>query len=157
MSPNFRRRFRRRRDGSVVVSLPEEEREALAEFLRQMRELLVDDTDPSLRRLKPPARPDDAESESEYRGLVDHDLLQTRLDAIDLVAGGLDGATLDSEGVGAWMQALNCLRLILGERFDAEGIEPDIDNRDSPLVGVYHWLAWLLEQLVDAATPNLDG
>jgi len=141
----------------VVVSLPREEREALGNFLKQMRELLVDDIDPSLRRLKPPARLDDAESESEYREMVDRDLLQNRLDAIDLVASGLDGSTLDSAGVGAWMQALNCLRLILGERFDAEGIEPDTGNTDSPLVGIYHWLAWLLEQLVDAAMPSLDG
>jgi len=156
MSPGFRRRFRRQRDGLVSVSLPEEEREALGEFLRQMREMLVDDSDPSLRRLKPPARPDDPESESDYREMIDDDLLQNRLEAIDTVTSGLEGTALDSEGVGAWMQALNCLRLILGERFEAEGIEPDNGPEDSPMVDVYHWLAWLLEQLVDAAMPNLD-
>jgi len=121
-----------------------------------MREMLIDDTDPSLRRLKPPARPDDPESESEYRGMIDDDLLQTRLDAIDTVASGIGGTELDAEGVGAWMQALNCLRLILGERFDAEGLDPDNNPTDSPMADIYHWLAWLLEQLVDAAMPNLD-
>jgi len=156
MSPGFRRRFRRQRNGLVSVSLPKEEREALGEFLRQMREMLVDDADPSLRRLKPPARPDDPESESDYRDMIDDDLLKNRLEAIDTVTAGLDGADLDPEGVEAWMQALNCLRLILGERFEAEGIEPDNDPENSPMVGIYQWLAWLLEQLVDAAMPNLD-
>jgi len=140
----------------VTVSLPKEEREALGEFLRQMREMLVDDSDPSLRRLKPPARPDDAESETNYRDMIDGDLLQTRLEAIDTVASGLDGTNLDPDGVGAWMQALNCLRLILGERFEAEGIEPDHGSNDSPMVDIYHWLAWLLEQLVEAAMPGLE-
>jgi len=140
----------------VIVSLPKEEQDALGEFLRQMREMLIDDTDPSLRRLKPPARPDDPESESEYRSMIDDDLLQTRLDAIDTVASGIGGTELDAEGVGAWMQALNCLRLILGERFDAEGLDPDNNATDSPMADIYHWLAWLLEQLVDAAMPNLD-
>jgi len=140
----------------VIVSLPKEEQDALGEFLRQMREMLIDDTDPSLRRLKPPARPDDPESESEYRSMIDDDLLQNRLDAIDTVASGIGGTELDAEGVGAWMQALNCLRLILGERFDAEGLNPDDNTTDSPMADIYHWLAWLLEQLVDAAMPSLE-
>lgn len=140
----------------MIVSLPKEEQDALGEFLRQMREMLIDDTDPSLRRLKPPARPDDPESESEYRSMIDDDLLQNRLDAIDTVASGIGGTELDAEGVGAWMQALNCLRLILGERFDAEGLNPDDNTTDSPMADIYHWLAWLLEQLVDAAMPSLE-
>ncbi len=155
MNPSFRRRFRNHK-GLVVVALPSEESKALGEFMGQLRDMLVDGTDPGLRRLKPPARPDDPESEDDYRRMIDDDLQQARLDAIDTVESGLGGAALDGEGVAAWMQSLNCLRLVLGERFEVEGINPDDGSSDSPMIDLYHWLAWLLEQLVDAAMPSLD-
>lgn len=140
----------------MIVALPREEREALGEFLGQLRGMLVDDSDPSLRRLKPPAQPDDPASELDYREMIGDDLLTARLEAIDIVESGLDGATLDEDDVAAWMQSLNCLRLVLGERFEVEGVDPDIADSDSPMFDIYHWLAWLLEQLVEAAMPGLD-
>lgn len=155
MSPSFRKRFRNQ-NGRVVVALPKAEREALTEFMDQLRHILVDGTDPGLRRLSPPARPDDPESENDYRQMIDDDLLQARLDAITTVESGIDGTTLDDEGVGAWMRSLNCLRLILGERFDTEGVDPDDGTSDDPMVHLYHWFAWLLEQLVEAAMPGLE-
>ncbi len=155
MSPAFRRRFRHHR-GAVIVALPKEESEALREFLAQLRKMMIDDADPALRRLKPPARPDDEESEIEYREMIDDDLLKGRLEAIDIVESGIDGTKLDEEGVAAWMQSLNCLRLVLGERLEVEGIDTESLDDSTPLVGLYHWLAWLLEQLVEAAMPGLD-
>ncbi len=155
MNPSFRRRFRNHK-GLVVVALPSDESKVLGEFMSQLRGLLIGGTDPSLRRLKPPARPDDPESEHDYREMIDDDLQQVRLNAIDTVEAGLDGVTLDGEGIAAWMQSLNCLRLVLGERFETEGINPDDGSSDSPMIDLYHWLAWLLEQLVDAAMPSLD-
>ena len=156
MSPSFRRRFRRHK-GQVIVALTNEEREALGEFLQQLRRMLVDDSDPSLRRLKPPAQPDDPASELNYREMIGDDLLRSRLDAISTVESGLQGATLDDDEAAAWMQSLNCIRLILGERFEVEGINPDNADTDSPMSDIYHWLAWLLEQLVEAAMPGLDN
>lgn len=155
MSPAFRKRFRYR-DGQVVVALPKAESEALGEFMDQLRQMLVDGTDPGLRRLSPPACPDDPESENDYRQMVDDDLLEARLEAIATVEAGIDGTTLDDEDVGAWMRSLNCLRLILAERFDTEGINPDDGKSDDPMVHLYHWFAWLLEQLVEAAMPGLE-
>jgi len=161
MGPLFRRRFRWRGD-VVIVDLPDDEQEMLRHVLPQLREMVLTDTDPALRRLRPEARPDNDEAEAAYRELVDDDLLRSRLEAIEIVETGIGGAALDSEAVSAWMHSLNALRLVLGERLDVdvlghEALEalPDDDDRVG-IVGLYEWLGWLLEQLVSAAMPGLD-
>ena len=156
----FRHRFRWH-DDRVLVDLPGEEEEMLRHVLPQLRDLLIDDTDPALRRLRPTARPDDDEAEAAFRALVDDDLLRSRLEAIETVEAGIGGTSLDDEGVGAWMHSLNALRLVLGERLDITAIGhdalddlPDSDDR-SGLVALYEWLGWLLEQLVAAAANGI--
>ena len=161
MSPAFfRRRFRWKGD-VVVVDLPEDEQEMLAHVLPQLRELVMGETDPALRRLSPPARPDDEEAETFYRQMVTDDLLRSRLEAIEVVEDGIGGTTLDDAGIDAWMHSLNALRLVLGERLDVDVVGhdalhdlPDDDER-VPVVALYEWLGWLLEQLVDAAMNGL--
>ena len=150
------RRFRL--DGDVVVvDLPEEEREMLRHVLPQLRDLLMADTDPSLRRLKPNARPDDAEAEAAYREMVGDELLRGRLEAIETVEEGVDGAELDEDGVASWMHSLNGLRLVLGERLALEGVDlMDRADPESAIHALYEWLGWLLEQLVSAAGPTLE-
>ena len=69
MPPIFRRRFKWK-DDRVVVDLPEDEQEMLAHVLPQLRELVMGESDPALRRLSPPARPDDDEAETFYRQIV---------------------------------------------------------------------------------------
>ena len=159
----FRRRFRWK-DGEVIVDLPEDEQDMLQHVLPQLRSLVSGETDPALRRLSPPARPDDDEAETFYRQMVTDELLRSRLDAIDVVEDGIGGTTLDDEGVAAWMHSLNALRLVLGERLDVDVIGHDalhdLDPSDerAPVVALYEWLGWLLEQLVDAAMNALpDG
>ncbi len=140
----------------VVVSLHDEEREMLRQVLPQLRDLLMTGNDATLRRLNPTARPDDAEAEAAFRDLVDDDLLRGRLEAIETVENGIDGAELDDEGVGSWMHSLNSLRLVLGERLALEG--HDLASHDDPETAVsalYEWIGWLLEQLVAAAMPTL--
>lgn len=148
-------RFRLEGD-MVMVDLHEEEREMLRQVLPQLRDLLMTGNDATLRRLNPNARPDDAEAEASYRELVDDDLLRGRLEAIETVENGIDGAELDDAGVGSWMHSLNSLRLVLGERLALEG--HDLTSHDDPGTAVsalYEWVGWLLEQLVAAATPTL--
>lgn len=156
--PRLRPPRRFRLDGDVVVvDLPEEEREMLRQVLPQLRDLLMADVDPALRRLKPNARPDDAEAEAAYHEMVDDELLRGRLEAIETVEAGIDGARLDEDGVASWMHSLNGLRLVLGERIALEGI--DLLSRADPesaIHAIYEWLGWLLEQLVAAASPTLD-
>jgi hypothetical protein len=151
----MRRRFRLTDDG-IDVSLPDDERDILATLLSQFRELLMIDDDPNLTRLKPVAHPDDPEASREYTELVGDQLLRQRLEAIEAVEGGLEGATLDDEGIAAWLQTINGLRLVLGERLDVTE-DLDVDQRDpeAPAYALYEWLGWLLEQLVRAAADDL--
>lgn len=151
----MRRRFRLTDDG-IDVSLPDDERDILATLLSQFRELLMIDDDPNLTRLKPVAHPDDPEASREYTEMVGDQLLRQRLEAIEAVEGGLEGATLDDEGIAAWLQTINGLRLVLGERLDVTE-DLDVDQRDpeAPAYALYEWLGWLLEQLVRAAADDL--
>jgi len=163
MPPIYRRRFRWN-DDIVIVDLPDVEQEMLRIVLPQLRELVMAESDPVLRRLSPAARPDDDEAEAAYRDMVDNDLLRSRLEAIEIVEEGLGGTELDDDGIAAWMHSLNALRLVLGERLDVdvignEALEdlPDEDERVG-MVELYEWLGWLLEELVAAAMPGLpDG
>lgn len=154
----MRRRFRLT-DGGIDVSLPEDERDILATLLDQFRELLMIDEDPNLTRLKPVAHPDDPEASREYTEMVGDQLLRQRLEAIEQVEGGLEGATLDDEGIAAWLQTINGLRLVLGERLDVTEDLDAIDRRDpeAPAYALYEWLGWLLEQLVRAAADDLPA
>ena len=115
-----------------------------------------------LRRLSPPARPDDPDAEAFYRQMVTDELLASRLEAIEVVEEGIGGTVLDDAGVDSWMHSLNALRLVLGERLDVDVIGHDVlhdlepDDDRVPIVALYEWLGWLLEQLVDAAMNSLD-
>jgi hypothetical protein len=161
MAAFSRRRFRWK-NGQVVVELPDDEQDMLRHVLPQLRELVMDETDPALRRLSPPARPDDPDAEAFYRQMVTDELLASRLEAIEVVEEGIAGTVLDDAGVDSWMHSLNALRLVLGERLDVDVIGHDalhdLDPSDDrvPIVALYEWLGWLLEQLVDAAMNSLD-
>ena len=86
MAAFFRRRFRWK-NGQVVVELPDDEQDMLRHVLPQLRELVMGETDPALRRLSPPARPDDPDAEAFYRQMVTDELLASRLEAIEVVEG----------------------------------------------------------------------
>ena len=161
MAAFFRRRFRWK-NGQVIVELPDDEQDMLRHVLSQLRELVMGETDLALRRLSPPARPDDPEAEAFYRQMVTDELLASRLEAIEVVEEGICGTVLDEAGVDSWMHSLNALRLVLGERLDVDVIGHDVlhdlepDDDRVPIVALYEWLGWLLEQLVDAAMNSLD-
>lgn len=147
--------FTRGRDG-VVVEFVEYERDVLTALIRDLRDLLMIDDHPALRRVKPPARPDDAEAEAGYRAMVDDDLLRGRFELLDVVEEGIEGTVLDEAGVAAWMQSLNMIRLILGERLSQEGIDLESDVLPAgPVASRYEWLGLLLGLLVAAAEPDL--
>ncbi|MFQ5556357.1 MAG: DUF2017 family protein [Acidimicrobiales bacterium] len=141
-------------DGGLQVKLRTDEQEIIAYLVGQLRELLMADQDPNLVRLKPPARRDDPEADAEYREMVGDDLLRHRLEAIDTVEVGLAGGVIDDEAVTAWLQTLNALRLVLGERLEADD-DPLGDEADA--YALYEWLGWLLEQLVRAAATDLPS
>ncbi len=142
----------------VVVDLPGQEQEILSNLLSQLRDLVMVDHDPTLRRLKPPAHPGDEEAEAGYREMVDDQLLRGRLESIERVESGLGGTTLDEGDTAAWMHTLNSMRLILGERLVLEGADLEAHDLGEGTTGaLYEWLGALLEQLVGAAGAAEGG
>ncbi|MEO7570901.1 MAG: DUF2017 family protein [Acidimicrobiales bacterium] len=158
MARLFRRRISRTRRGAFAVRLPAEERELLASLVVQLRELLELSTDdPSVRRLFPTAYHDDPERDREYQQLVRDELLERRLDALSTVEDSAGATELDEAQLGAWLTALNDLRLVLGTRLDVsedqEGIDEDHPN--APAMAVYGYLSVLLNDVVDALAGDL--
>lgn len=155
----------------VVVDLFEPERELLGHLLPQLREMLMAGTDGALRRLTPPGRPDDPEAERQFRELIDDDLLLARLEAIETVEQGIDGARLDSEEVEAWMKSINALRLVVGELLVDLGVDLAADDSDievdagtdtddeelriAQMRNWFNWLGGLVWELVEAASSML--
>ena len=149
------RRVRRTRKG-IEVALPKEERELLGGLSAQLRELLLDDEDPNLRRLYPTAY-EDERSEAEFQSLVRGSLIEGRLAALDTLDGTLQDKTLTDEQLGCWMGAVNDMRLVLGTRLDVseDDVEIDPDDPEAPARVVYHYLGWLLEEIVSTMAASL--
>ena len=113
-----RRRIERRQN-KFLVRMDAQERDLIRQLLGELRELLaLSPEDPRVRRLYPSAYAEDAELEDEYRSLTRDELQSGRLASIDAVEESVDAELLDIEQLGAWMQAVNSLRLVLGTMLD---------------------------------------
>lgn len=152
-------RFRPGPDG-ISVRLRDDERAGLAAILEQFRQLLVGGKDPSLLRFQPPVHIHDRRASEEFWEMTGDSLLRHRLEAIDAVEATLDGAPLDDDGLAAWMQTLNSVRLYLGNTLEvgaatfnppAEGDQP----QEAARYVLYEWLGGLLDQLVAVAAQDL--
>ena len=158
MSVFDRRPLRRGRRGQFVVGLGADERALLASLPGQMRELLADRGDPSLRRLFPPAysSPDDREYEEEYERLMADDLLARQREALDLLESTAQAEELSAEQLDGWLRALNSIRLLLGTRLGVtEDDEPDPST--SPQHGLYYFLGYLQECGLDSLVGTGPG
>jgi Domain of unknown function (DUF2017) len=153
-----RDRVKRKGRGRYQVRLRPTERILVGDLVGQLREQLLASTDePSVRRLFPPAYPDDPERDAGYQVLTRDELLESKLAAIEVVEQTLKGDELDEAGMTAWMGTLNSLRLVLGTRLDVDEELPTLDADDplAPAYAVYEYLGWLLSQVVDALSPDL--
>jgi hypothetical protein len=165
-------RFRRRRDGTVVVSLTEAETQLLGELPEQLRALYAAGTGDAARdRLFPRAYldPTEEDAEREWQDLVHPELLRGRLAALDRLAASLAGGdvrrgrvrvTLSPDEGETWVGVLNDARLALGVRLGVTEDEPvDLDPNDpkAPVVAAYSWLTYLQGDLVEALLPQFDG
>ncbi len=126
----------------------------------ELRSLLdADPGDDDLRRLFPPAYEGDEDGESEYRRLMDDELVAGRRNALRVLEDTVDGDRLRDEEAHAWLGALNDLRLVLGTRLGVteELYERDFDPRDprAEELAVYLYLSWLQEQFVEALAGDL--
>jgi hypothetical protein len=147
----------RTRRGDFRLRLSAEERDVLRSLPGQLSDALAGE-DPALHRLFPPAYPDDAARNEEYRRLVGGDLLAGKRAALDIVAATIDADRLDEEQVGAWLGAMNDLRLVLGTRLDVTEDPEDhpTDGPEAPAYALYHYLGWLVEQIVEVLAADID-
>lgn len=154
----MRDRIRRRGPGRYQVKLRPNERALVADLVDQLRQQLLASTDDrAVRRLFPPAYPQDAERDAGYQVMTRDDLLEARLAAIEVVERTVDGDDLDEAGLTAWTSTLNALRLVIGTRLDVDEDPPEIDPDDpmAPAHAVYEFVGWLLSQAVDALSADL--
>ena len=124
--------------------------------------------DPVLDRLFPQAYLDaeDVERDEEFHRLVRNDLLKEKLANLDVVTDTLQRGTMSlrrwsvditEDEAGAWLGALNDLRLALGVRLGiTEDFDGDIDPSDprAPAVQILSYLGWLEENLVEALSSG---
>jgi len=152
-----RRGIERRQDGSYRVHLPSEERDMLAALPGQLRDALAEG-EPTVYRLFPPAHAD-GEANAEYTNLVGAGLLEGKLLALAELERTAHATTLDEEGLGTWLGALESLRLVLGTQLDVTEESYgslDVHDPDAPRLALYHWLSWLQEEVIQALSAGLD-
>jgi len=151
------RRITRDRSGGYTLRLPPEERELLRSLPSQMREVIQTD-DPGLRRLFPPAYPEDGEAEDEFRRLTREELLEGKLAALRIVEETAAAKSLTGEQLEAWLGALESLRLYLGTQLDVSeatyAVDLDPDDPEAPALALYGYLSWLQEEAVAAISAG---
>jgi hypothetical protein len=152
-----RRGIKPRRDGTYAVRLRTEERDVLAALPGQLRDALAAG-EPTLYRLFPPAHVDDEEANAEYARLVGAGLLEGKFLALAELERTAYDETLGEDGLGAWLGALESLRLVLGTQLDVteESYAPlDAADPDAPRLALYQWLSWLQDEVVQALSTRL--
>jgi thioredoxin-like negative regulator of GroEL len=116
--------------------------------------------DPILARLLPDAYADDSDAAAEFRRYTEVGLRSGKVAAAQTVLATLpaDGGKvrLKTEDAQAWLRALNDVRLSLGvvlgvtDDFDDQMDDLQEDDPRAAYVGVYQWLGYLQESLVEA-------
>ena len=152
-----RRGIKARRDGTYRVELPDEERDVLSALPGQLREAL-EAGEPTLYRLFPPAHAEDDAANEDYARLVGPALVDGKLLALAELERTARATRLDEEELGAWLGAIESLRLVLGTQLDVteESYGPlDPSDPDAPRLALYHWLSWLQEEVVQALAAKL--
>jgi Domain of unknown function (DUF2017) len=113
--------------------------------------------DPVLARLLPDFATDDAQLSGALRELHEPELIAAKNDAAAVVLETLPAAggrvELNLAQVDAWLAALNDVRLALGTALDVSEDMPDelpLDDPRAEHLGVYHWLTYVQDGLVQS-------
>jgi hypothetical protein len=146
-------RFNRpvRREGDhFEVDFTEAERALVSSLTAQMRHLVTSDST-AVRRLFPPPYGDDAERNAGYDALAGTELVDRRLEALDVVERTIEATELSEDELLAWMRSLNDVRLVLGTILDVSEEAPLVPHPDAPeTAAAYEYLGFLLEVVVEA-------
>jgi hypothetical protein len=150
------RRFVRDRQGRVRPGLEPTERALLRALPAQAREL-VDQTEPSARRLFPVAYPGDHRAQAEYGEMMGAQLLEHHRHALDVLESTVDATTVGAAELSGWLSALEVLRLLLGTQLDVSEdileIRPEDPRADQ--YTVYQYLSMLQGEIVDSLAQTL--
>jgi len=126
MGPVIRRRRVKRSGDRFVLNLRDHEADILRELADALDPMLDDpSSDTGMHRLFPPAHPDDVMAEAAWQieqGAALRDSRRASLDALRT------SGPLDEVGLIAWMQGVNAVRLVVGERLGTSG-DPSDDER----------------------------
>ena len=151
-----RSRFRYR-GGKIVVDLPAEEREFLADVLELLASVPATGDDPATQRLQVPVYLDDPEANSEWWLFMGEELSIARAADRNLFRRVMetDGKQeLTTEEADAFLRVLNEGRLALGARFGLE-VEADHDRLPEEQRQILDYLGWVLEEMTVALTTAL--
>ncbi len=123
----------------------------------------LDASDPVIARLFPPAYRDDDSAEKEFRRFTQNAQRRTKIEQARVVLealletnAGRDPAVVRAGDVDAWLKTIAAIRLTLSVRLGIETAD-DVDeleelDSDEPrgvLYGMYEWLGYFLEGLID--------
>ena len=123
----------------------------------------MDTSDPVIARLFPPAYRDDPKAEAEFRRFTETAQRRSRIEQAELVLdalrqtnAGSDPAVVRALDSEAWLKTISAIRLSLSVRLgietadDAAAMEQlDDDDPQAVLYGMYEWLGYFLEGLLD--------
>lgn len=123
----------------------------------------LDISDPVIARLFPPAYRDDEKAEQEFRRFTQSAQRRTKieqarvvLDALLETNAGRDPAVVRRADAEAWIKTITAIRLTLSVRLgiatadDLDELEQlDPDDPKGVLYGMYEWLGYFLEGLLD--------
>jgi len=142
--------------GARVAAIPQDE---LAELTGITAGHSTAPEDRVLSRLLPDFHRDDATLSGGLRALHEPELLAVKdgvaavvLDTCPARGGRV---RLSDEQAQAWLSALNDVRLALGTVLDVTDDMPDElppEDPRAPHLGVYHWLTWVQESLIQAVS-----
>lgn len=157
-----RRRVKRVRNGSFELRIPAPERDLLRSLGPQVRAALTNrgEADGAVERLFPVAYPTDEDRQTEYRLLVQDELLESHLGALSVLEETADAGRLTQDQLSSWMRAVNEIRLVLGTTLGVteDGDERPVDARDPRYDAfvVYDYLAYLQGEIIDALSAAED-
>lgn len=154
------------------ASLPQETSDPL-EALLDFSGPTTEPEDPVLARLFPTAYPDDEEAAGEFRRFTEGSLRESKAAGASSIVEALEEAglppelledglmidvELDAAEAETWMRSFTDLRLALATRLDIEEGDEDYwdqlseEDPRSQVYGIYQWLGYLQETLVESLT-----
>lgn len=162
-------RVERKKDGTLVVTLPLSEAILLQSLPARLRAVLEDpeSAQRAVARLFPPAYADSGK-EAEYRRLLGDDLQRRKLESVDVFERTLAGSKLSrgkvrlsirAEEFDTWLSCVNDLRIAIGAELDIReenwSKEFDPNSPAAEEMALLHYLSWLEEILLEAQDPGL--